>query len=185
MDLSEKLLLQELKKGNRKAFDSAFNSHWERLYQVAYKVLSDEDMSKDAVQDVFVDLWSRKDQIEIGNLAGYLYNAVRYQCFKQMRTKRSLLQYEERWKEVFVNTTEEKYDLEALQDKLEESLKRMSHKHRLIFEMSRFQDLSNKEIAERMNLSQRTVEWYLYQVMKELKTSLATLFYLLTHHHMH
>lgn len=80
--------------------------------------------------------------------------------------------HEDRFKELLVNTTQEQLDLIDLKTKLGEKLGALSPREREIFEMSRYQNLSNKEIANHLNLSQRTVEWYLYQVVKELKTAL-------------
>ncbi|UBZ13970.1 sigma-70 family RNA polymerase sigma factor [Flagellimonas marinaquae] len=169
---SDQFLFQEIKKGNKKAFNTLFETHWDGLYQAAYKVLLSEDMAKDAVQEVFFDLWLRKLQLEVENIPGFLYKAVRNQSLKQLRKNAPLQIHEDRFKELLVNTTQEQLDLIDLKTKLGEKLGALSPREREIFEMSRYQNLSNKEIANHLNLSQRTVEWYLYQVVKELKTAL-------------
>ena len=169
---SDKFLFQEIKKGNIKAFNRLFETHWDGLYQAAYKVLLSEDMAKDAVQEVFFDLWLRKLQLEVENIPGFLYKAVRNQSLKQLKKNAPLQIHEDKFKELLVNNTEEQLDLIDLKTTLDEKLGALSPREREIFEMSRYQNLSNKEIANHLNLSQRTVEWYLYQVVKELKTAL-------------
>lgn len=177
LDLSEELLFKEIKKGNRKAFSALFSSQWDKLYQAAYKILLRDDLAQDAVQEVFFDLWSRRSKLEINNISGFLYKAVRYQCLKQLKKNKPLQIHEDRFQEIMVNSTEEQLDFQELKQKLDEKLETLSNKQRQIFEMSRFHNLSNTEIAEELNLSKRTVEWYLYSVLKELKSVLNLLLF--------
>lgn len=178
LDLSDELIFQEIKKGNRKAFNKLFNSHWDRLYQAAYKILLSDDIAQDVVQEVFFDLWSRKSKLEVHNISGYLFKAVQYQCFKEIKNNKPLQIHENRFQEIVVNSTEEQLNVRELEQILEEKLELLSNKQRQIFEMSRFQNLSNNEIAKKLNLSKRTVEWYLYSVIKELKATITFLLFL-------
>lgn len=162
------------------AFNIIFNNHWDQLYQSAYKVLLDEDLAKDVIQEVFLDLWIRRNELMISNLGGYLYKATRYQCLRQLHRNKSMERLEERFITLAANTTEEQLNLEDLRGKLNKSLGQMSDKERKIFEMSRFENRSNQEIAHELNLSQRTVEWYLYRIVKNLKASFSLVFVLTT-----
>lgn len=179
LDLSEELLFKEIKIGNRKAFSALFNSQWDKLYQAAYKILLSDDLAQDAVQEVFFDLWSRRSKLEINNISGFLYKAVRYQSLKQLRKNKPLQIHEDRFQEILDNCTVEQLDFQELMQKLDKKLETLSDKQRQIFEMSRFQNLSNNEIAKELSLSQRTVEWYLYKVLKELKATLSILLFIL------
>ncbi|RJE72012.1 RNA polymerase sigma-70 factor [Reichenbachiella sp. MSK19-1] len=170
---SDDTLVTYIKEGDRAAFNIVFERYWEDLCHAAYKLLKDESSAKDVVQEVFFDFWSRREQHDIMSLSGFLYQAVRYQSLKQLRKLPSLDIYELRFQDILQeNTTEEAIYLKQLGDRLEQQLGELPQKYRTVFEMSRVQNLSNKEIATKLQLSQRTVEWYLHTILKHLKTSL-------------
>lgn len=171
--VTDKILMQQLKKGNRMAFNQLFEKHWDPLFQASYRVLKDVDRARDAVQEVFIDFWKRKETLELDNISGYLYKAVRFQSLKQLRKVTLLDIHQEHFKNVLgINTTQQQLDINQLEKTLTESLGELPPKYKEIFEMSRFQNLSNKEIADRLDLSQRTVDWYLHSVLKHLKGKL-------------
>lgn len=171
---SDESLLNLLKKGNRIAFNSLYERYWEQLFQSAIKVLQDEDLAKDVVQDVFVDLWSRRELVQIEKVSGYLFQAVKYQVFKQLRKVKDFSVLDETFENVLqANSTEEELDVNELQKNLNRSLESLPEKYRLIYELSRVDHLSNKEIAEKLQLSPRTVDWYLHNVLKQLRSALA------------
>ena len=173
---SDEILLKEIKKSSQNAFNSLFNKYWDQSYQRAYKLLLDEDLAKDAVQEVFFDIWNRRNSLEITNISGFLYKAIRYQSLKHLQKRNLLDVHEKHFQNLLkVNDVEEQIMFNQLQEKLSKTLESFPDKYKEVFTMSRFQNLSNKEIAEKLSLSQRTVEWYLYTVLKHLKTTLGFL----------
>lgn len=152
------------------AFNELYNRHWDALFQAAYRVLKDPELAKDVIQEVFFDFWTRKESLELENVSGYLYRAVRFQSLKQLRKAPLLDIHQEHFANVLgINFTEQQLDINQLEETLTESLDELPAKYKQIFEMSRFQNLSNKEIADKLDLSQRTVDWYLHTVLKHLK----------------
>ena len=132
--------------------------------------------AKDVVQDVFFDFWNKSSQTEISNLGGYLYGAARFQSLKQLRKARFMDVHESQFQEMFsINDTIDQFDLSDLEETIESSLGQLPEKYKQIFKLSRFDQLSNKEIAEKLNLSPRTVDWYLHATLKHLKSSLTSL----------
>lgn len=176
MDLknqSDNVLLKQMRTANRLAFNMLYEKYWDQLFQTSYKLLRDEYLAKDVVQEVFFDLWMRRKEHDIYNLAGYLYKATRFQSLKQLRKATIQDIHQEHFENVFAaNETEERLDANELQQSLNNSLKKLPEKHQKIFEMSRNQNMTNREIAEKLQLSQRTVEWYLHTVLKHLKASI-------------
>jgi len=180
---SFKNLARQLKEGNRLAFTTLYEDQWDTLFQAAYKVLRDTDLAKDVVQEVFFDLWTRRAELEIANLSGYLYQAVKFQSLKQLRKARMLDIHEEHFQEALqVNDAEEQINLNQLQESLTASLEGLPEKYRTVFELSRVQHLSNKEIAEKLGISHRTVDWYIHNVLKHLRKSLVTALVIFTGH---
>ncbi len=172
--VSDKSLMKELKKGNRLAFSQLYEQHWDALFQASFRVLKEADRAQDAVQEVFFDFWRRKETLELENVSGYLYKAVRFQSLKQLRKAPLLDIHQEHFSNVLgVNSTQQQLDLNQLEKTLNESLDELPPKYKEIFELSRFQNLSNKEIADQLELSQRTVDWYLHSVLKHLKSRLS------------
>jgi len=84
-DLSDESLLNSLINNDRKALEEIFNLYWSRLYFYAYKILKGKDICEDIVQEIFIDLWSRKNEINISNLSSYLYTAVNYKILNHFR----------------------------------------------------------------------------------------------------
>lgn len=88
--LSEKLdteLFDLIKGDDVLAFKELFNRRWESLYILAFALLNNEDLSKDILKDIFVDIWSRRDEIEHEYFGGYLRQAVRFSSFNELRKK--------------------------------------------------------------------------------------------------
>ncbi len=172
--LSDKTLIKQLKKGNRLAFNQLYERHWDAMYQASYRLLRDQELAKDVLQEVFFDLWTRRESLGLKNVSGYLYRAVRFQSLKQLRRAPLLDIHHEYFANVLaINNTQQQLDVDQLEKTLTASLDELPPKYKEIFELSRFQNLSNKEIADRLELSQRTVDWYLHTVLKHLKGRLS------------
>jgi|AGTN01.3.fsa_nt_gi RNA polymerase sigma factor, sigma-70 family/RNA polymerase sigma-70 factor, Bacteroides expansion family 1 len=160
----------------RTKFEEIFIQYFPKVRTFAAILLKSEQEAEDVAQDVFVKLWEQPDLWEGNLVRNYLYTMVKNHVFNRIKRKNIESEYinsqtnlhslEEM--EEFKDPLNEIY-LEELQLLLKISLEQMPDKRRQVFEMSRFQHLSNKEIAERMNLSVRTVEQHLYLVLKDLK----------------
>lgn len=174
--ISDESLVRQVKEGSRTAFNMLYERYWGELYQAANRVLLDEELSKDALQEIFLDFWVRKETLDVQNLSGYLYGAVRFQCLKQLRKANNLDIHEWHFEHLLhANPTEEQLNVQELREALARSLAGLPPKYRQVYEMSRVQHLSNKEIADQLNLSQRTVEWYLQMVLKHLRGTLTVM----------
>lgn len=149
-------------------------------------LLKSEHEAEDIAQDIFVKLWEQPDLWEGNLVRSYLYTMVRNHVFNRIKRKKIESAYlntqidQLSWEDI----TESKDPLnelyaEELKLLLKLSLEQLPDKRREIFEMSRFAHLSNTEIAEKMNLSVRTVEQHIYLVLKDLKKIFFIAFFLL------
>jgi RNA polymerase sigma-70 factor (ECF subfamily) len=177
---SDEQLLQSLQQDSRQAFNELYFRHWEDLYRAAYTVLRDEDSAKDIVQEVFFSIWKKRHTQQIRQLSAYLFQAVKFQVARQLRHGKLLDIHVEQLGHLHaMNTTEESLHASELDALLETTLGKLPERCRDVFYLSRFEQLSNKEIAQRLNLSTRTVEWHISNALKHLRHSIENTFLLL------
>ncbi|PWG81964.1 RNA polymerase sigma-70 factor [Pararcticibacter amylolyticus] len=168
-------LISLLKDDNHAAFTEIYRRYINYSYRAAYNVLRDEDICMDIVQDVFVWLWQKRSVIEIPNLKAYLYTAVKYRMLNVIRDGR----FREEVLNNFGNSetqlsTEQSYlELKELKAFIEQVAETLPETARKIFRMSRNEQLSHREIAERLGISEKTVRNQINISLKKLRTSIA------------
>lgn len=171
--LSDKKLLSLIGKGNELAFSQLFERYWRSLLSSALKVLNDEQAAEDVVQEVFIDLWNRRADLKIANLKGYLHTAIRYQTAKLVSRTKFTTDHDEALQSMEAYTNPEiGLHLNDLKNQIDTSLNKLTPRCKEIFVQSRFENLSNKEIAEHNGISIRTVENYLTSALSELRLTL-------------
>lgn len=169
---SDNELLSNFVAGDVRAFDVLFNRHWRSLFLLASKILEDEDRAQDALQEAFVSLYENAGRREITHVRSYLYQAVRYQCFMQLRSGKISVEHLARLAKVYSsNNVEEYMNAAELEELLHKSIEALPEKCRAVFYLSRYELLSNQKIAEQLNISQKTVEHQLTKALKKLRLS--------------
>lgn len=172
---SDEELFNLLKKDNGFALDELFNRYWEKLFKSADKLLFDEDAAKDVVQNVFVKLWENRNSVMVSNLYAYLLQATKYQVVSYLRKGKFTAQHEDELESLgSVNNTEQTINFNELNHVIIESLEQIPGRCREIFYLSRFEYLSNKEIADRLDISIRTVETQISKALKYIRETLET-----------
>lgn len=174
---SDDVLLDKLKGGDSGAYTLLYNRYWDALYGKAFQRLQDESSSKDVVQNVFIDLWRRRENLEIKNLRSYLYGAVRFQVFKQIDRSNKHHGFFEPFEHMMISPI--RTDGEIIRDDLAKLLtlwiEALPEKRRAIFVLHYSQQLSVSEIASHLNITQKTVYNQLNNSVKELKWKLTKL----------
>ena len=162
-----------LKSGDQLAFTEIYNRYWDKLVAVSYNLTREKSAAKEIVQDLFVGIWNRRDNIEIHNLAGYLATAVKFAVFKQVERERRRREIEN-YKLAQINhtTLEQEIEFKFLQEYLRGEMEKLPEKCRLVFNYSRIRDMSIPEIAKEMNISEKTVEGHLTKGLKIMKVNL-------------
>jgi RNA polymerase sigma-70 factor (ECF subfamily) len=170
----ERDLIAGLKEGNREAFSLLFRAYYKDLVLFGGNLLpGDRDTCEDVVQSVFMKLWSDHRTIVIEtSLKSYLLKAVRNACLDELRHRDVVHEHE-----LYVQATRlademdtENYILYSdLQRHLQVALKKIPQPCREAFEMNRFDGLKYREIAERLQLSERTVEVRIAKAIDLLK----------------
>ena len=164
------LLLQD----DKNAFDELYRRYWSILFNAAYKRIRSIDLSKDITQEVFIDLWLRRGKVQIENIQAYLHTAVRFQVLKLISLEKLNTSFIEPFENMAIsslNADGEMIDKELF--KLFETwLNTLPEKRKAIFVMHYMEKLSTKEIAERLDISQKTVQNQLGRSVQGLRSSL-------------
>ncbi|MDB5286795.1 MAG: polymerase, sigma-24 subunit, subfamily [Mucilaginibacter sp.] len=165
-------LLDLLKLDDRKAFDMLYKKYSAKLYYAAYNLFRDRDVCEDLVQELFIDLWTKRNQLNINSLEWYLKVAIKNRVLMYLRTKKVTLDISA------IELLTEKYsaDSQLLQRDisrvLDNNVALLPKKCREIFTLSRKDYLSNKEIASRLNISIKTVENQITIALRYLRSGL-------------
>jgi RNA polymerase sigma-70 factor (family 1) len=156
---SEKLLLQQLKLSDEQALTLLYKAHWQPLFLSAYSVLKDKKACEDIVQEIFLQLWIRRQTLDVReSLSTYLSSAVRYQVFHYIRkaSKKGVVQETE--VSLLAVSPDEDLLRKDLHGQVHRVVEDLPERCRLIYRLSREEQLSHKEIAHRLNISIKTVE---------------------------
>lgn len=167
----DKELLRLVSQDNMAAFEEVYHRYWQSLFNAANKRLKNTEQCKDILQDIFADLWLRRGKVEIENLGAYLNTAIRYQVYKRVAAGKASSAFFEPFEIIATSPFEaEKNMAEKELAKLARSwLDSLPEKRREIFLLHFVEKLSTQEIAEKLNISQKTVQNQLGSAVKDLR----------------
>lgn len=164
-----------LRNGDEKTFELVFRKYYESLCHYAYMLLQDNDLSEDVVQKVFVNLWEKRANLKVEvSLKSYLYKSVYNNSMNEIKHQKVVQNHK---KDLNTNdllvepvgqvTTKE------LEKSIEKALLALPEQCRLIFKMSRFEELKYKEIASVLGVSPKTVENQMGKALRLMRENLS------------
>lgn len=176
---SDEELFAFLKAGNEYAYREIYQKYHAALYIFAYKKLQDREECRDIIQTLFINLWQKREDITISqNLSNYLFTAVRNAIFNTLSKDKLKSDYAASIQK-FAANYEAPSDYLVRQNQLMEIVNReidaLPARTREIFKLSRFENLSHKEIALKLNVSDATVKTTVNNALKILRVKLGTL----------
>lgn len=169
-------IVRKIKSGDARAFEVVFKRHYQQLHNLAIGILKDSQLAEEQVQEVFVKVWERREQLRDElKLFPYLLTSVRNRCFNYLRDQQVAQKY--------IDYTQQqqrdqilRYDYEDLDEeviaKLHAVINTLPDKCQEVFRLSRFDRLSHKEIAARLDISTKTIERHITKALKTLKAEL-------------
>jgi RNA polymerase sigma-70 factor (ECF subfamily) len=173
-NFSDNELFDFLKKDNSAAFEEIFNRHWSKLYGAAYKRVHNKE---EIVQDLFASIWFKRNNLQIeGSVVAYLFTAIRYRILNHIQKELVRDNYKEALYLVQSESdtsTEDSIHLNDLTKNIQLEINQLPEKCRSVFELSRNQHKTNREIAEFLGISEKTVENHLTKAIRRLRVGLA------------
>lgn len=172
-ELDDGQLLILLEEGDGEAFAEIYNRYWKLLYSTAHNIIQNDDLAKDAVQEVFVSIWVRRAEAEIKALRAYLQQAVRFQILKFIRDQKADERFYSRLADV---TTDIFFHnpllLKEQQVFLLQLMNGLPEDCRTVFNLSREEQLTYKQIASRLEISEKTVEKKISICLRHIRQAL-------------
>jgi len=162
---------------NPEIFEKTYTDYWKKLTSFSYTMTQDKDLAQNIVQDVFIDLWERKDDLSINAIEPYLFRAVKNQIFKYYQNNRFDKTIMEDQFEDYIIDNFSSIDSEVM-DLLYSLLEQLPEKRKEVLLMYKFQDMSIEQIADELGISKQTVKNQISSAVKQLREGLKDLAWL-------
>lgn len=173
---TDRELVAFLKEGDQAAFTEIYNRYWSSMYAHVYKMLRDRDDTMDVLQELFSALWLKAADINPETkISGHLYLSARNRVFnliQQHRVRNDFLGSLAAFMTEVGTETMDVIDERAMAEAVEAEIARLPPKMRHVFELSRKHNLTYKEIAEHLNISEQTVRKQVQNALRILRPRL-------------
>lgn len=161
---------------NENTFEKLYDEYYSSLCFFANKYLQDLDLSRSLVQELFVNLWLKREKIVVrDSIKPYLYKAVRNKSIDYLRESKKSVRLSDISENRLNSPFEDKLEEAELNSRINQSINELPEKCREIFLLCRFEDLKYNQIAEKLNISVKTVEMQMGIALKKLRSKLSDL----------
>jgi RNA polymerase sigma-70 factor (ECF subfamily) len=170
--LSDNDLIRLLNKGDEAAYKLLYDRYWPVLYESAYNILRDRNSSMDLLQEIFVWLWVHRKDLRINNLRGYLLSAVKFKIanyFRDNKVRNSIFAELEIKHLNDIPFYDDSLEVKELKEIIIQFTSQLPQRAKQIFHLSRIEHLSNKEVAQRLGISEKTVENQMTTNLRKLR----------------
>jgi|WetSurMetagenome_2_1015567.scaffolds.fasta_scaffold42798_2 RNA polymerase sigma-70 factor (family 1) len=165
-------LLQLIKLENDSdSFSELYNRYWDKSLAITYNLTHDKSLAEDLVQDLFISFWNRRTTIKINNFSSYLATAIKFSFYMHIeKEKRRRIIREEKLAPHDEAVLDEQIEALFCADYFSKLLEVLPEKCKLVVSYSRLEDMSNADIAKKMNISEKTVEGHLTKGLKIIRS---------------
>lgn len=172
----EKSIIKRLKAGDLAAIDAIYHKYNKKLYSFTFSLLKDHNQSEDLIQDIFVTLWEKREQINPDlKFENYLlticYNSAR-KFFRRMKIENKVKDYLLKNSPESISETANTVIYNELMEIVDRAVEKLPPKRKVVFKLSRQENKQIKEIAESLSISPRTAESHLSKALKFIKQEL-------------
>jgi len=178
-------LIRSLRQGKEQAFRAVFMTWFESLEVFAKAYVEDREVARDMVQEVFANLWSKRSSLpEKASLKAWLYQATRNNCLNYLKRLKVQAKYEKRALdnyhdlrlnyEALLRLNFDTISYHELLETVNNAISSLPERCREVFELSRYDEMKNREIAEKLGISVKAVEGHISKALKQLKDQLNT-----------
>lgn len=181
---SDQYLVELLRANDSEAFSILYDKYWDKLYSIAFNRLQDRFEAEEVVQDIYTRLWKNREKLVIETeFSRYLSGAVKLEIINRLAKRARVLervgQVAQRMYLVNDYDIHDRIDLQRLLNDVDQTIQALPKKCRIVFVMSRKEHLSHGAIAERLQISEKTVQKHITFALRTLREKYANLFYLL------
>lgn len=180
--VDEKSYINALANGSKEAFTILYKYYWRQVYNFCRLYLTSKEVAEEVVQEVFVKIWESREMLnDESNFKGLLFIVTRNFVFNQYRKSVN----EDFYKMTVLSAMEEGYDLEGeivaknLSEYIDQLIEELPPRRREIFNLSRKENKTYREIALLLDISEKTVENQISEALKYLKKNVILLSYFL------
>ncbi len=168
-------LYNKTQSGDKVSFKVLFDKYYSQLTQTAYLFVKDSDIAEEIVQEFFIKLWIKKNEININSsVKSYLFQSIRFRSINYIRDHKRIAS--ENFELELINDSIENqfedFDYDIIKNKLVAAIDSLPEKCKIIFLLSREESLTYKQIAEKLDISQKTVENQIGIALKKLREKL-------------
>jgi RNA polymerase sigma-19 factor, ECF subfamily len=168
-----KILIKQFKSGDKNAINVLYNVYSSKLYRFAFSYLKSEEDAKDVVQEVFINIWEKRSTLkEDTRFDSFLFTITKNSIISTFRKKISEKDYLNHLKGVVIKNafdTAAQVDYDMLTEQVGEVVKQLPPVRKQVYTLSRESGMSNKEIAARLNISQKTVEDHMTKALRFIR----------------
>lgn len=173
--LTDEQLVILLSESNKSAFEELYNRYWYKLFCISYHQIGTKEEAEELVHDLFESLWNRRAESNIRHLSSYLVISLKHlitNCIKSKITWRKYQEYILLHKMQEISSTEDNVQFNDLSEAIEKAMKKLPEKTSKVFQLSRFENRSVKDIAKELHISEKAVEYHITKSLKVLKDHL-------------
>ena len=171
MNYTDQELVELFYKDTTSGFELVFKQYYEVLCQTAVRITKEASLAEDIVQEVFFELFKKKDEVKIQSLIGYLRRSVYNRALNKVKSSRDFVDSDEINLEIrdYSDTSQDKLEYSELENFINDIIDTLPEKCRLVFVLNRFEQLSYKEVAEKLDISVKTVENQMSKALRILR----------------
>ena len=161
-----------------RVYEELFRSNYQRLCQRVHRITRDADAAEDIVQEVFVNFWNSEKRQHIATPEAYLYRAALNKALNYASSQKRRTELETEYREqqpLSVSSADQDIQLQELQSKIQQHIAALPPMCQKVFLLSRYEEMSHKEIADFLSISTNTVDNHIKKALSVLRKVLLSL----------
>lgn len=168
---TEQQIIEGIRQGNEACFQQVFDAYYERLCDFAFTILRDMDEAEDTVQSTFLKVWEKREGLMITHtLKSYLYRSIHNACINLLEHRDIKQKHVEFSNYALSDIQQPEVFQSELEANIRAAIEKLPEQCKIIFKLSRYEELRYSEIAERLGISVNTVENQVSKALKILRT---------------
>lgn len=165
-------ILKGINQSNSKSFDLLFECYYNSLCNYVASIIKNNEIAEDIIQDLFATIWINRKNNSINTLKSYLYRSAYNASLDYLKHSKIENHFQNEKANQLMVSYEDSVELYEVIELLEESIEQLPEQCKLIFKLSRFENLKYREIAQKLDITENTVDTQIRRALKNLKVKL-------------